>query len=88
MYAIRSYYVIPIAEETGLILPIGAWVLNAACAQLKSWRAGGHGLRIAVNFSGQQLQDEQIASTVEHVIEARGVTPDDLIVELTSYNFV
>jgi len=74
---------IPIAEETGLILPIGAWVLNAACAQLKAWRAGGHGLRIAVNFSGQQLQDEQIASTVEHVIEAQGVTADDLIVELT-----
>ena len=74
---------IPIAEETGLILPIGAWVLNAACAQLRAWRAAGHGLRVAVNFSGQQLQDEQIAATVEHVIEAQGITPDDLIVELT-----
>jgi len=74
---------IPIAEETGLILPIGAWVLNAACAQLKAWRTAGHGLRVAVNFSGQQLQDEQIAATVEQVIADHGITPDDLIVELT-----
>ncbi|MCZ4306142.1 EAL domain-containing protein [Zoogloeaceae bacterium G21618-S1] len=74
---------IPIAEETGLILPIGEWVLSAACEQLRAWRAAGHGVRVAVNFSGQQLQDEQIATTVERVLDAYGVTPDDLIVELT-----
>ena len=74
---------IPIAEETGLILPIGEWVLSAACEQLRAWRAAGHGVRVAVNFSGQQLQDEQIAATVERVLDDFGVVPDDLIVELT-----
>lgn len=74
---------IPIAEETGLILPLGEWVLRAACRQLGAWRAAGHGVRVAVNFSGQQLQDEQITATVERVLDEVGITPDDLIVELT-----
>jgi diguanylate cyclase (GGDEF)-like protein len=74
---------IPIAEETGLIVPIGQWVLEAACAQLQRWRGDGHGLRVAVNFSGQQLQDEHIATQVESRLQRFGITAEDLVVELT-----
>ncbi|MCB1886582.1 MAG: EAL domain-containing protein [Rhodocyclaceae bacterium] len=74
---------IPIAEETGLIQHIGHWVLRAACAQLKAWRQRGHPLRIAVNVSGSQLQDDRIAGTIERVLAEFGLAADDLIVEIT-----
>jgi len=74
---------IPMAEETGLILPLGDWVLHTACAQLKAWRAAGHDMRVAVNFSGQQLEGEQIAITVEEALARDGIPPEALIVELT-----
>ncbi len=74
---------IPIAEETGLIQHIGHWVLRAACAQLRAWRQRGHPLRIAVNVSGSQLQDDRIAGTIERVLAEFGLAADDLIVEIT-----
>ena len=48
---------IPVAEETGLILPLGEWVLRTACRQLKPWHANGLDLRIAVNFSARQFRE-------------------------------
>ena len=74
---------IPLAEEIGLIGPIGAWVLDTACAQLKIWREAGHCLRVAVNFSAEQLQDRDIAVAVEHVLHRYGLRPDDLVIEIT-----
>ncbi|MCB1954822.1 MAG: EAL domain-containing protein [Rhodocyclaceae bacterium] len=74
---------IPIAEETGLIQHIGHWVLRAACAQARAWRQRGHPLRIAVNVSGSQLQDDRIAGTIERALAEFGLEPDDLIVEIT-----
>ena len=74
---------IPMAEETGLILPLGEWVLHTACTQLKAWRAAGHDIHVAVNFSGQQLEGEQIAVTVEEALAKDGIPADALIVELT-----
>jgi len=74
---------IPMAEETGLILPLGEWVLHTACAQLKAWHNAGHDIRIAVNFSGQQLEDEKIATTVEEALAKDDIPADALVVELT-----
>jgi len=70
---------VPLAEETGLIHAIGAWVLRTACAQLASWRRAGHPLSLTVNVSGRQLQDPGLADVVaaalaEHDLPARLLT--------------
>ncbi|HJW81879.1 MAG TPA: EAL domain-containing protein [Acidiferrobacterales bacterium] len=69
---------IPLAEETGLILPIGEWVLTEACTQTRRWHDAGHaGLRIAVNLSGRQLAQknlvEIVAATLTRCAVARGM---------------
>ncbi|MEK7758764.1 MAG: EAL domain-containing protein, partial [Pseudomonadota bacterium] len=69
---------IPLAEETGLILPIGEWVLTEACTQARHWHDAGHaGLRIAVNLSGRQLAQknlvEIVAATLTRCAVARGM---------------
>jgi diguanylate cyclase (GGDEF)-like protein len=74
---------IPMAEEVGLIGPIGAWVLDSASAQLKAWRDAGHSLRVAVNFSAGQLQDRGIADVVATALDRFGLQADDLVVEIT-----
>jgi diguanylate cyclase (GGDEF)-like protein/PAS domain S-box-containing protein len=75
---------IPIAEETGLILPIGEWVLHAACTCLKSLQeAGFPTLRMAVNLSGRQLKRYDLPGTVASVLEKTGVDPALLELELT-----
>ena len=74
---------IPIAEHVGLIGRIGQWVLETACAQLRAWRDAGHDLRVAVNFSVEQLRRRDIADTVAHTLERFDLRPDDLVVEIT-----
>ncbi len=74
---------IPVAEHVGLIGRIGQWVLETACAQLHVWRAAGHDLRVAVNFSVEQLRLRDIANTVAHTLERFDLRPDDLVVEIT-----
>ena len=65
---------IPIAEETGLIVQVGEWVLREACRQLKSWHNNGHSaLKVAVNLSSRQLGEGNLADTV-----ARALTDADL----------
>ncbi len=75
---------IPLAEETGLIVPIGEWVLDQACRQAQAWNATGvRPLHISVNISPRQVQDASITSTVRAALDAAGLDPDRLIVELT-----
>jgi EAL domain-containing protein (putative c-di-GMP-specific phosphodiesterase class I) len=76
---------IPLAEETGLILPIGDWVLDTACAQLKYWQsqpATAH-LRLAINISAVQLHQFDFCSKVEQALERYAINPTGLKLELT-----
>jgi diguanylate cyclase (GGDEF)-like protein len=72
---------IPIAEETGLIVPIGKWVLHAACAQAKSFDDGR--LVIRVNVSARQLAEPGLADTVKDALAASGLPPERLVLEVT-----
>jgi EAL domain-containing protein (putative c-di-GMP-specific phosphodiesterase class I) len=75
---------IPLAEETGLIVPIGEWVLRQACMQLAEWmRLGLPPIRIAVNISGFQFQHTDFMETVRAVLDEFGMDPSQLELELT-----
>ena len=74
---------IPLAEESGLILPIGDWVLREACRQASAWRSNGMPLRVAVNLSAQQLRQKELPDTVQAALAASGLSPSDLELELT-----
>ncbi len=75
---------IPAAEASGLIEPIGLWVLRAACAQLHRWDEEGRGdLRLAVNLSARQFADPALARHVAEALSAARVSPDRLEIELT-----
>lgn len=74
---------IPIAEETGQILPIGAWVLHEACRQARSWREQGTFLRTAVNVSAVQIYRHDFTSVLRQVLDDTGVDPGQLELELT-----
>jgi diguanylate cyclase (GGDEF)-like protein len=75
---------IPVAEETGLIVPIGEWVLRAACAQSKAWQNAGLRVpRVTVNVSGKQFHAPQVTETVVSALKASGLAPQYLGIELT-----
>ncbi|MEW5967751.1 MAG: EAL domain-containing protein [Pseudomonadota bacterium] len=76
---------IPLAEETGLILPIGKWVLDTACAQLKAWENDPRtqALQISVNVSARQFHQHDFVDTVRHSLASHGVRPGRLKLELT-----
>lgn len=75
---------IPLAEETGLIVPIGEWVLRTACAQTKTWLdAGMRPLRVAVNISARQFKHADLIVTIKNVLQDTGLNPIYLEVELT-----
>jgi diguanylate cyclase (GGDEF)-like protein len=75
---------ISVAEETGLILPIGEWVLRSACAQAKAWHDEGLPLiRMSVNVSGQQFARSQFPSQVGTILQETGLDPSKLELEIT-----
>jgi diguanylate cyclase (GGDEF)-like protein/PAS domain S-box-containing protein len=76
---------IPLAEETGLILPIGQWVLEAACAQLKIWEGSvlTQHLQLAVNVSARQFRQINFVEQVSQVLSRNAINPDRLKLELT-----
>jgi diguanylate cyclase (GGDEF)-like protein len=75
---------IPLAEETGLIVPIGRWVLEEACAQNKAWQNKGLGkLRVSVNISAVQFRQKDLLETIARALTQSGLAPEDLEVEIT-----
>lgn len=74
---------IPLAEETGLILPIGQWVLEQACAQAKIWHHQGMSVRVAVNVSFLQFAKSDYVQLVRQVLETEQLPPNLLELELT-----
>ena len=74
---------IGLAEESGLIVPIGSWALAAACAQAQHWSTMGMALRVAVNISARQLQDPSFLSEIEEALAQSGVDPSMIGLEIT-----
>lgn len=75
---------IPLAEETGLIVPIGRWVMKTACAQNVAWQRDGlPPLSMAVNVSPRQFSDENLLRDVDHALAASGMDPKLLQIEIT-----
>lgn len=75
---------IPIAEETGLIVPLGDWVLETACREVRDWEQEGLGsYRIAVNLSARQFTQQALGERIEAVLAATGLAPGRLELEIT-----
>lgn len=75
---------IPVLEETGMIIPVGAWVMHRACTDAARWRRClGRDLQVAVNLSRRQFDDERLAQTVEEVLHDTGLPPALLEMEVT-----
>ena len=81
---------IPIAEETGLIVPIGTWVLHEACRRMAAWHEapGGAGLTLSVNVSSRQLFDPRFFVELESALEKSGLDPHTLQIEITESIFL
>ncbi|MBU1690492.1 MAG: EAL domain-containing protein [Gammaproteobacteria bacterium] len=74
---------IPFAEETGVILPLGEWVLNTACREAKSWADQGYDIHIAVNLSARQFQDPDLFSKISNALSEAELPPANLELEIT-----
>lgn len=75
---------IGLAEETGLIVPMGMWALRTACEQNVIWHRAGYGfLRIAVNFSARQFNQQDLVKEIGRILDETGLAPEHLVIELT-----
>lgn len=75
---------LPLAEETGLIRPLGSWVLRHACRTLREWQEQGiGGISVAVNLSPHQFLDRGLTDEIARTLEEFGLAPDDLELEIT-----
>ena len=74
---------IPLLEATGLITEIGRWVLLEACSQASAWHRAGHGITVAVNVSGRQLDSDQLIRDIEDALNDSGLEARMLTIEIT-----
>ncbi|MDD3609080.1 MAG: EAL domain-containing protein [Halothiobacillaceae bacterium] len=75
---------VPLLEETGLIVPVGEWILRTACEEAQRWHTAGHrDLRVAVNLSAIQFQQAELVTVVARVLEETGLPPSALELEIT-----
>jgi len=75
---------VPLLEETGLIIPVGQWVLHTACEQQHKWRRAGRGnLRVAVNLSARQFNDPNFVNVFDRVVQVTGCDPAQVELEIT-----
>lgn len=79
---------IPIAEQSGLIVPIGEWVMKTAVATAMTWRNAGHEIRIAVNVSGAQFYQSDIVAYTSKLLRESGLPPHQLELEVTESVFM
>ncbi|MFM8331885.1 MAG: putative bifunctional diguanylate cyclase/phosphodiesterase [Candidatus Methylumidiphilus sp.] len=81
---LSPYYFIDIAEETGLIIPIGKWILETACEQQKAWMDAGYAMHhVSVNVSARQFMYPHFVETVEEALAKTGLDPMSLELEIT-----
>ncbi len=80
---VAPFKFIPLAEETGMIIPMGEWVLNRACQQARCWLDKGIKVRMGVNLSVKQLQLENFEAVVASALEVSGLPPELLDLEVT-----
>src|SRR5439155_8083427 len=75
---------IALAEETGLIVPIGEWLLRTACGQIRRWQNDGHSeLRVLINLSARQFQDPKLPGLIASVLQETGMAAAALQLEIT-----
>ena len=79
---------IPALEASGLIIPVGRWVLHEACRQAMAWRRGGQVMKMSVNASACQFDADSLLDDVRGALAASGLPPDDQIIEITETNLM
>ncbi len=88
-YFVSPVDFIPVAEQSGLILPMGDWILEQACKTAKAWADDGLGeLSIAVNFSGHQFMEKDVVDKIKATMNKTGIKPHQLEVEVTETVFM
>lgn len=86
--AIPPSVFIPLAEETGLIIPIGLWVLREACREAQNWKNGSSPLTLSVNLSARQLTQTDLIPQIEKILKETKIAPERLCLEITESAFV
>jgi diguanylate cyclase (GGDEF)-like protein/PAS domain S-box-containing protein len=78
------YEFVPVAEETGLVVPMGLVVMRAACARNRAWQEAGHDpIRVSVNISARQFEEPDLLESIQRVLRETGMAPEHLLLELT-----